>query len=88
MFSEHIRSAGLTTLFEYSKEKKSFYLNDDFNFLENKKIGLIINHTSKVPLNELREYGFNHPIMTYDLFKNANLNVVRIFSPEHGLSGK
>ena len=87
-FCGHVRSAGLTTLFEYSQESHNFYLNDNFKFLENKKIGLIINHTSRVPLNELREYGFDLPIATYDLFKNANLNVVRIFSPEHGFSGQ
>ena len=87
-FCGHVRSAGLTTLFEYSQESHNFYLNDNFKFLENKKIGLIINHTSRVPLNELREYGFDLPITTYDLFKNANLNVVRIFSPEHGFSGQ
>ena len=86
--SGHIRSAGLTTLFEYSQEKQVFYLNNNFKFLKNKKIGLIINHTSKVPINELREYGFNLPITTFDLFKNADLNVVRIFSPEHGFSGQ
>ena len=86
--SGHIRSAGLTTLFEYSQERQAFYLNNNFKFLKNKKIGLIINHTSKVPLNELREYGFNSPITTYNLFKNADLNVVRIFSPEHGFSGQ
>ena len=86
--SGHVRSAGLTTLFKYSQEKQVFYLNNDFKFLKNKKIGLIINHTSKVPLNELREYGFNSPISTYDLFKNTDLNVVRIFSPEHGFSGQ
>ena len=86
--SGHIRSAGLTTLFEYSQEKQVFYLNNNFKFLKNKKIGLIINHTSKVPINELREYGFNSPITTFDLFKNADLNVVRIFSPEHGFSGQ
>ncbi len=87
-FSGHIRSAGLTTLFEYSQEKQVFYLNNNFKFLKNKKIGLIINHTSKVPINELREYGFNSPITTFDLFKNTDLNVVRIFSPEHGFSGQ
>ena len=86
--SGHIRSAGLTTLFEYSQEKQVFYLNNNFKFLKNKKIGLIINHTSKVPINELREYGFNSPITTFDLFKNTDLNVVRIFSPEHGFSGQ
>ena len=86
--SGHIRSAGLTTLFEYSQEKQVFYLNNNFKFFKNKKIGLIINHTSKVPINELREYGFNSPITTFDLFKNADLNVVRIFSPEHGFSGQ
>ena len=86
--SGHVRSAGLTTLFDYSQEKQVFYLNNNFKFLKNKKIGLIINHTSKVPTNELREYGFNSPITTFDLFKNADLNVVRIFSPEHGFSGQ
>ena len=86
--SGHVRSAGLTTLFDYSQEKQVFYLNNNFKFLKNKKIGLIINHTSKVPINELREYGFNSPITTFDLFKNADLNVVRIFSPEHGFSGQ
>ena len=86
--SGHVRSAGLTTLFEYSQEKQFFYLNNNFMFLKNKKIGLIINHTSKVPINELKEYGFNSPITTFDLFKNADLNVVRIFSPEHGFSGQ
>ena len=86
--SGHVRSVGLTTLFEYSQEKQAFYLNNNFKFLKNKKIGLIINHTSKVPINELREYGFNSPITTFDLFKNADLNVVRIFSPEHGFSGQ
>ena len=86
--SGHVRSAGLTTLFEYSQEKQTFYLNNNFKFLKNKKIGLIINHTSKVPINELKEYGFNSPITTFDLFKNTDLNVVRIFSPEHGFSGQ
>ena len=86
--SGHVRSAGLTTLFEYSQEKQFFYLNNNFMFLKNKKIGLIINHTSKVPINELKEYGFNSPITTFDLFKNADLNVVRLFSPEHGFSGQ
>ena len=83
-----MRSAGLTTLFVYSHKTSSFLLNDEFKFLKNKKIGLIINHTSKIPLNELREYTSNIPTTTYGLFKNANLNVVRIFSPEHGFSGQ
>ena len=101
-FSGHVRSAGLTNLFEYKRESKSFDLKQNFKFLENKRIGLIINHTSKVPLNELREYSlvtnskskkrqkynYETPITTYDIFRNANLNVVRIFSPEHGFSGQ
>ena len=77
----------MSTLFQYSEKNKSFYLNNQFNFLKDKKIGLIINHTSKIPLNELKEYDFDLPVATYDLFKNSNLNVVRIFSPEHGFKG-
>ena len=87
VFSAKVRSAGLTTLFKYSEEKKTFSLEEKFNFLKDKKIGLIINHTSKVPKNELRDYNLSFPMTTYELFKNSNLNVIKIFTPEHGISG-
>ena len=71
-------SSGLTTLFIPNE----YFLNKEYDYLKDMRIGLIINHTSKVP-GPLR---YVHRT-TYKLFKNANLNVVRIFSPEHGISG-
>ena len=67
--SGNVRSVGLTTFFQYSEENKSFYLNSNLKFLKNKKIGLIINHTSKVPINELREYSLEFLYSTLELFE-------------------
>ena len=85
--SGNVRSVGLTTLFQYSEENKSFYLNSEFDFLKEKTIGLIINHTSKIPMNETRDYSLDSSMSTLELFENNNLNVVKIFSPEHGFKG-
>lgn len=52
---------------------------DDFSVLGGQRVGLITNHT-----------GMNRKgIRTVDLLHNAkNVQLVRLFSPEHGLSGK
>ena len=82
MFSRYDNTAGLTTLFKPSADHTSYNnLNWEYNYLKDMRIGLIINQTSKVPGHP------NDTLTTYQLFKDANLNVVRIFSPEHGISG-
>ena len=51
----------------------------DFKILKNKKIGLVINHTS------VNRYS-SHLL---DLLKSKNnINIKKIFTPEHGLKGK
>lgn len=47
-----------------------------FPLLEDKRIGIVGNHTSKV--------GDNHLV---DTLLNSGFNVIRIFSPEHGFRG-
>ncbi len=69
-------TAGVTRLFEKEKHE----LSRKYSYLKDMRIGLIINHTSKYP-------GSSYLPTTYQLFKENELNVVRIFSPEHGLSG-
>ena len=69
-------TAGVTRLFEKEKHE----LSSRYSYLKDMRIGLIINHTSKYP-------GPSYLPTTYQLFKENGLNVVRIFSPEHGLSG-
>ena len=70
-------TAGVTRLFEKEKHE----LSSRYSYLKDMRIGLIINHTSKYP-------GPSYLPTTYQLFKENGLNVVRIFSPEHGLSGR
>lgn len=53
-------------------------ISHDFNILQNKNIGLIINHTS------LDKHG-NHIIDL--LAAEPTINVLKIFSPEHGYKG-
>lgn len=115
LFSARDYSSGLSTLF-VNPGSEEIELNDnliqrlklahqDFD-LKNMRIGLIINHSSRLPFNnqtlqyllrnkeDLRR-NLSNPsrrsrieATTNNLFKSFGFNVVRIFSPEHGISGK
>ena len=52
--------------------------SDNFKLLHNKNVGLVINHTS------LNQSGIH---MLDLLLNNENINIVSIFTPEHGLKG-
>lgn len=57
-------------------EQKDLY----FPFLENQKIGIVTNQTGVLPA----ESGFIHLV---DFLLQNNLNITKIFSPEHGFRG-
>ncbi|MEF3280946.1 MAG: DUF1343 domain-containing protein [Elusimicrobiota bacterium] len=50
---------------------------ENFDILKNKKIGVIVNHTS------INSKGLN----LVDIFIKNNINLIAIFSPEHGFKG-
>ena len=51
------------------------------SLLQNKRIGLIVNHTSVFP-NEASQ------IHLVDYLLNKQINIVKVFAPEHGFRGK
>ena len=59
----------------YGIERTDQYIK----FLSDKKIGLVTNHTSK--------FYTNKPIHLVDSLINRGIEIVRIFSPEHGFRG-
>ena len=67
--------------YNYNKESYEsgldFLVKSDFDILKNKNIGLIANHTSVD----------NNGVHIIDKLIQDNINVISIFTPEHGLEG-